>query len=416
VGRTRDQHCRYYAQQLDERTAAFHSASAYSAWMEIAADMENIRAAWQWAVEQRDHQALARMSPSMAIICELRGWYEEGLTLFRDAATALKDVVVRAPASSSACDPQLDVTLGQILSLYGMRASACGRFVEAHDQLREAYVRLQGHGELLVQTGTLVSLGYTSYVLGNYTEARTWFGKSTDLARPLGNTFLLALSESMLALVAQAEGSEDALALARAGVGHARASGHPRSVATGLWVLSAILHAQGALAEATAAAQEGLHLSASVQDRWALGAALLQLATLALAREELAAARYLVEESISIFTDLSEPWSHGRALLTRGWVAHAEEKAAEARRWFEQVLSIGRTMQLAPLLLDAQYGLAVVMGDETHAAAVALLEPVIAHPATEQATRARAMTLRDALMAGADRAASSTSTSTRSVQ
>ena len=141
----------------------------------------------------------------------------------------------------------------------------------------------------------------------------------------------------------------------------ARASGHPRSIATGLWASSSILCAEGALDEATAVTQEGLHLSASVQDRWAIGAVLLQLGTVALAREELAAARYLVKESISIFRDLGEPWSMGRALLARGWLAHAEAKAAEARRWFEQALAIGQTMQLAPLILDAQYGLAVLM-------------------------------------------------------
>jgi hypothetical protein len=97
-----------------------------------------------------------------------------------------------------------------------------------------------------------------------------------------------------------------------------------------------------------------LHLSASVQDRWVIGAALLQLGTIALAREETAAARYLVEESIRSFSDLGVSWSRGRALITRGWLAHAEEKSAEARRWFEQALTIGRTMQLDLVLLDAQ--------------------------------------------------------------
>ena len=189
----------------------------------------------------------------------------------------------------------------------------------------------------------------------------------------------------------------------------ARASGHPRSIATGLWALSSILCAEGALDEATAVTQEGLHLSASVQDRWAIGAALLQLGTLALAREELAAARYLVEESISIFRDLGEPWSRGRALVTRGWVARAEQLPAEARTWFEQALMIGRTMSLDPLMLDCQYGLAVLMGGETPAAALALLDSIIVHPATEQTTRARAITLRAALMAVAEHAASGSS-------
>jgi len=58
----------------------------------------------------------------------------------------------------------------------------------------------------------------------------------------------------------------------------------------------------------------------------------------------------------------------------------------------------------------------MLMGDETPAAALVLLDPVIAHPATLQTTRAHATTLRDALMAGADGVASSSLTSTSSLQ
>jgi hypothetical protein len=49
------------------------------------------------------------------------------------------------------------------------------------------------------------------------------------------------------------------------------------------------------------------------------------------------------------------------------------------------------------------------MGDETPAAALALLDSIIVHPATEQTTRARATTLRAALMAVAEHAASGSS-------
>ncbi len=168
---------------------------------------------------------------------------------------------------------------------------------------------------------------------------------------------------------------------------------------TALWVLSSILLAQGAVASAEEAAREGLHLAAQVQDPWATGAALLQHGMVALAQEDTTTARDCVQESVTIFSELGESWSRGRALVTMGWVAHAQGKEDEAQTWFQQALNLGRATQLDPVALNAQYGLAYLMQEDAPAAALAFLDRIIAHPATEQTTRDRATDLRRTLIA-----------------
>ncbi len=391
--RTRNRHCAYYAQQLGKRTDAFVGSGMHTALLEVIMDLDNIRAAWAWAVQQRDHQALAQMGPSLYLICEFQGFVEEGLGWFREAAYAM-----RASVSEKQHNPEQVWTLGKILSLYGMAASQGGRYREARDQLIRGYELLRERGYILAETGTLVGLGYTAFVLGSYSEAREWYTLSINLSRAHGATFFLATSESMLAMVAQAEGARDALALSQAGLEDWRVLDHSRGLATGLWALSCVLHAQGSLAEAHKAAEQALQLSSKLQDPWSRGSATLQLGVIALAQGNAIVAQDFVQESVDIFTQLGEPWSLCRALVARGWVALALSQKSEARSWFEQALNKARALQLESIACSAQYGLAYLVQDEAPAAALVFLEQVINNQATERTIRDNAIDLRQVLL------------------
>jgi LuxR family maltose regulon positive regulatory protein len=291
-----------------------------------------------------------------------------------------------------------------MLSLYGRCAAQYGRYAEARDVLQESYALLEERGDLLLRSGTLTGLGYTAWVLGAYDQARTWFTRCIDLARARGETYFLAVSQSKLALVAQAQGAADALALAQAGLAAWRVVDHPHGLASGLWALSSVLLAQGAIAGAEEAARAELRLATDVQGPWATATALLQLGMIALAREDTATAQDLVQQSVDIFTGLGELAGRGRALVTRGWVAFAQGDAQEARAWFDQALNLAQATQLEPIALNAQLGLAYVMREDAPAA-LALLDGLMVHPATEQTTRERAAGLRQALLAARGRVA-----------
>ena len=107
----------------------------------------------------------------------------------------------------------------------------------------------------------------------------------------------------------------------------------------------------------------------------------------------------MVEESLGIFTELGDPWSRGRALIVLGQIAQVQGRHDDARERFEQVLHIARATELDPLVLEAQYRLAALIALDTPAAALAFLDQIVAHPATESMTRERANRLRNDVLA-----------------
>lgn len=389
----RQRHCAHYAAQLALRGERFLRGEHQVIWSEVVVDLDNVRAAWDWAVQQRDLQALASMGPALYLLTEFKGFVEEGLIWFREAAEAL-----RAPPAEVRHNPELAWTLGQMLSLYGKAAAQGGRYPQARDLLGQGYELLRERGDVVVATGTLVGLGYTAFVLGRYAEARAWFSESIGLARARGAPYVLALSESMLALVALAEGAADALPLAQAALADWPAPGNAQPFTTGLWALSWVLAEQGSLLEARQAAQELLRLGDAFQSPWTRGAAALQLGLIALAQGDAGAARDYAQQSEALFAGLGEPWSLTRARIARGWVAHAQGERDEARRCFEQALARARALQLAPLVCAAQFALATLIQDEAPAAALAFLDQVVDNPAAAHPIRTRARALRHALL------------------
>jgi predicted ATPase/DNA-binding CsgD family transcriptional regulator/DNA-binding XRE family transcriptional regulator len=405
---TRARHVAFFAHELDERTDELLGGGMSTVLADVAGDMDNLRQAWAWAVQEGDHQVLGRMVHSLFIICEIRGLFEERVALGRAGVDVLRSILAAAPPSVEAHDPEIAATLGVILGCYGIGVGRIGRYREGRDLLREAYELLKQRDDLLARAGTLAWLAHTCSVLGAFDEARAWATMGVDLARAHGRISFGAMSQMYLAYVAQAQGEEHALELGQRAVESWRVSGQPRGLTTSLVLLSNMMLERGHLDAAEAAVHEGLRLATSLADGWAIGLALAQLAAIALDQNDPATARYLAEESIVLFTELGDSWSQSRALVTLGWIAHAEGKDREARSLFQQAINLARLAQTDPVMLHAQLGLASLMRDDAPAAALAFLDHVSAHPATEHAVRERALDLQRTLAGGATAAAAAT--------
>ena len=398
---TYGRHCSYYASWLGGLNESLLSAAMSAAAREVAADLDNVRLAWQSAIRRRDYHALARMGQSVQVVSEIRGLFAESTLLFEEAVAALRSALPSAEHGARPAEPELLWALGHILSLAGIRLARIGRFTDARERLLEGFALQEQRGELLVQTGTLTWLGYLAYLLGAFDEAREWLERGIHLSRTHGDTFFLGSSHTFLAVVAQAQGAgSEALAVAQAGIAGWRVNGHPRGWAMGLWSLSSVLLAQGAVDAAEAAAREGLGKATSIADEWVRGMLLTQLGAIALARGDTAGAEALLHESLTIATVLGDPWGRCRALISAGWTALAQMRVDEARARFQEARDLGRATQMAPVALEAMYGLATLLAQEAPSAARAVLNEVIAHPAADHQTRTHALRLGQAL--GAD--------------
>ncbi len=95
----RSAHSRYYLELLNHHEATLKSGSQLAALDALQADFENIRHAWQWAVEQRDEPAIQRSTKSLYAFCDMRCRFYEGEALFRLAWQGLSPLTGQPPSS-----------------------------------------------------------------------------------------------------------------------------------------------------------------------------------------------------------------------------------------------------------------------------------------------------------------------------
>jgi predicted ATPase len=96
VVHTRDRHATYYLMLLSERSAAMNGGRQLQAAAEIAAELDNVRAAWLWAVERRNIAGLIRATNALYIFYQFRSRYAEGAQLWERAVQGLDDLTLAA--------------------------------------------------------------------------------------------------------------------------------------------------------------------------------------------------------------------------------------------------------------------------------------------------------------------------------
>jgi predicted ATPase len=103
----RDLHSAYYLTFLQQREGALKGAGQMAALAEIRADVDNVRAAWQWAIAQGRTTELQQAAHALWLFYEMRSLSEEGERAFARAVEVLEG---RAGA---------DVALGLALAFQG---------------------------------------------------------------------------------------------------------------------------------------------------------------------------------------------------------------------------------------------------------------------------------------------------------
>jgi tetratricopeptide (TPR) repeat protein len=82
-------HSNYYLTLLQQREADFKGADQQAALTEISTEIENIRAAWDWAVFHKQSNNLPSAVDSLGLFCDWSGRYQDGERLFAAATDKL---------------------------------------------------------------------------------------------------------------------------------------------------------------------------------------------------------------------------------------------------------------------------------------------------------------------------------------
>jgi tetratricopeptide (TPR) repeat protein len=90
IERTRDAHCTYYTDFLYVRQNDMSGGRQHEATAEIDIELDNIRSAWQWALESYNVEAIVRSIQTFGQFDQFRSRYREGAALFEKAVRTLE--------------------------------------------------------------------------------------------------------------------------------------------------------------------------------------------------------------------------------------------------------------------------------------------------------------------------------------
>ena len=321
VARAHDSHCAYYSDFLRERLPDILGGRQVEASAEIEAELDNIRAAWQWAAEHVKTEQLRESVCPLSQCWQFKSRYAEAATALAGAVRSLEDQGATA---------EIELTLAAVLVELAWFHIRLGRVEEAVDALKrceEIYDRRGAPPVPGFATDPRLALGVVATVKGEYAEAARLGEDALRTSETQKNAGNQELANYVLARAAFLQGE------------HRAAQGY---------------------------AQRASDIATEIGDRWFLAYCLIELGNVACALGDLAAARQHYRAGHDLRREFADPEGMAIALTYLGDVALREEKHAEALLLYQQAISIYRDVHDKGGLACSLCGLAkaaVVLGE-----------------------------------------------------
>ena len=385
---TRDRHAEYYAEFLCQRAEHLKGARLKKALEEINVEIENVRLAWQRAVDRGKAGLLEKSLVSLLRFYERRSLFQEGLAVFGRAAASLE-------ASWGPLDRMADreaAVLGLLLSQQGWYSHRLGLSEEAKAFLEKSLAILRRLGVRWELAKVLNELGVVTYRSGDYAGAKQLYEESIAVCRELDDRRELAVALSNLGNVCRALGEyAQAREALQESVEVFDERGDLYSMAVSLNNLGEVYRVLGSHLQARQCYQRGLTIRREIDDPMGIAVSLNNLGGVARVLGEYEEARKLLQESRAIFTDLKNRRESAYPLSILGLVARDEGDYRAAQAYYRQALTICMETQNISKALDILTEIARLLAKgEEKEKALELLNVVIRHTASQTETRCEA--------------------------
>ena len=381
-------HCLYYADFLDQRLYSLIRGEQAKTDAEIETELENVRAAWQSALDDRRIDAIEKIAHMFFQFSQLQGRYLEFVGVVEPALEILEaQNEPRLLAQFQVYLAWMLIRLGRVERAMLVLEQSRSQFetlditpadgMGAHplapsvivEVIRGRYADAVRMGEKLIQEskrfGDLQSLAFANYGLtsayfnlGDYDKAYQCAQQAVTLSEDYGNRWFMAYCLNEWGLVARTIGNYD------------EAEHHYRA---------------------------SYQIRQAFRDPEGLAVVRNHLGELALLRHDYPQARDLYDESLSVYQTLND---QGGLAITHhglGQVAAETDKLDQAIHHFSQALALAARIQFVPriLLILIDVGrLFLTSGDQIECG-VETLSVVLQHPASNQQQRSQAETLLD---------------------
>ena len=353
---------------------------------EVTADIDNFRIAWDLGISHHDISSVCQVSATLWYSYELRAWFEEGETVFRDAAEAIQSQLIEFNPNNEA-----------LTAMHAMRAHSAflsfrlGKSEAAYAALLPTATHLQSSTDQFAATYSLWYLGIVCWHLGKLEKANECLQASLEKAKLCGELWYETMVRQFIGSIALDQGEYD---LARRylteALASARGMGDPTLIAHILGFLGQTILALGEPTEAEKFLRESLALTQEIGYRHGIGNALDGLGLIAQVTSP-QEARTLFSASWDVYREIDDLQSLSRVLSHQGHNALALGDVAGAQNSFIEILRLSREGGYVPYALDALTGLAMLGAKNSNAErALELVIHVLQHPAATHDAKSRA--------------------------
>jgi predicted ATPase/transcriptional regulator with XRE-family HTH domain len=382
----RDRHSIFYLRLVRDRETAIKGVDQTEAIRELTDDIDNIRAAWNWAAKSRQFGLIGEALRGFALLCDLGGWLRQGI----EQISRVAKVIDLEPK-----DEEQQAIFAQAIAQQGHLLLRLGRFNQAQSLFEQSLGILRPIGNPVHLVDPLIFSGIIMHLCGDIERALSLLGEGLACAQAAGDDWFFAYARFNQGYITSLTGHyTEGFEQMRSGLGMWRSLGDPRYTALGLNFISPTAIKLGHHEEAVAYLQESLSLCEKVGDRWGTGTAYRNLGLASLSQGDFVEARSLIQKSLNVFTEFVTGWDIVQSLIYLGEVEIAAGEWSEARQIYLDALRLGVDARVTPLVLDALMGLARLQaraGKSDQALAYSLC--VLDHRASTHETKDRASQL-----------------------
>jgi predicted ATPase/DNA-binding CsgD family transcriptional regulator len=328
-------HAAYYAEFMKQRWDHLKGNRQILALAEIEADIENVRTAWRYYLDQKNIHQLWMFINGFWQLYRIRGWYHSGVGLFAEAVSALQGE-----------EDEQSATLQALAMAYqGHFMAWLGLSEKGYELAKESVETLQklNQPEALVLASP--SLGVNAHFLN--LEYKKALSKMLETATTLDDKWLLAYS---------------------------------------LWAASFGSLSEKDFSEARRLAESSLNLFEEIGNVMDSTLPLIILGTVALANSEYEAAKEYYLRCLKISQEIGFHYSIQTSSKYLGKVAISMGNITEAEGYLHQCLTITEEVGFVRDLINLCYEFArLQIAQDNSEKAVELLSVVVKHPASHSA-------------------------------
>jgi predicted ATPase/DNA-binding SARP family transcriptional activator len=391
-----ERHSQYYLGLLKERESKLQSQHQKEALAELTAEMDNIRAAWDWSITNQIFIPLYGVFLAFWYVYELHSWFKEGEIIWRNTSEAL-NLYIREVRP---VEVEYLLALNASLADYAYFTFRQGRSLEAYANLATSVAFLRTCPDPSAAIHPLLYLGIVCWELGRFTEAKESLQECLGLSLKYGERWFEASSNEFLGVVAHDQGDYPR---ARQYLGEAlaiyRQIGDPIMTAHLLSYLGRTLSVLGDYSEAEMVLREGLGLTREVGYRFGSGLTLDALGQVASAQGRFDEALALFSESAGLFRDMGDRHRLSRTLNHRGMIFLALNRETEAQNAFITAMRMAKAGGLIPSELNALAGMtALDTRQKPNQDTFELVIFVLQHPASNEEAKDLASQLQEELI------------------